>query len=192
MPNYGNAYDSRYGFPQGEALLHRFLTGRSYFTAEEATRCPFRFVNLADLPNRIDEFPIDHGQFPTTVGALSCRILHQRLHVLSAVDAHNLPVLLASLAILGIVYRLASVGGVEGGWWAVILCATHPRYVCDSFVNYKDVFVTLFLLLVCLLVLPALEQRRPGKFLLALVLIGFGMASKISMLVGVAALLLWL
>lgn len=192
MRNYGNAYDSRYGFPQGEALLHRFLTGRTAFTAEEAKRCPFRFLNLADLPARVDEFSIDHSQLPTTVGALSCLVLHQRVGVLSAVDAHNLPVVLASLGILLIVYRIAARGGAEAGAWAVVLCITHPRYVADSFVNYKDVPVGLFLLLVCWVLLRALDRFRPLEMFFAFVFVGLGMASKVSMVLGVAAILLWL
>jgi 4-amino-4-deoxy-L-arabinose transferase-like glycosyltransferase len=192
MRDFGNAYDSIFGFPQGEALLHRLLTGRDRFTAEEASRCPFRIVDLRDLPQHVARFPIDHGQFPTALGAASCLVFHQRLQLLGVVDAHNLPILVCSFAALILAYRLAwRAGGTAAALWAVLLCASHPRYLADSFVNYKDLTVTLFLLLFCLVTLRSLERVRPLETLLACAALGLALASKISIALGAGAVILW-
>jgi 4-amino-4-deoxy-L-arabinose transferase-like glycosyltransferase len=173
-----------------------FFTGRVYLNVfSHLSTTYLRNPNRLAIPDPVGFRQETHWEryppFAVTLASLSSYVFSQRLHILHPVIAHHVVVVLfGSLGILG-TYALSTLVGGSGITAAIVLFLILV-YFGQSHNNIKDIpGAAMYIAALCMW-LFAIQKKNRWWFVVAGVMTGFSIATKISAFFVLPTVLVWM
>lgn len=189
IEDYGITIDAPDDVAIGLKYLNYFETGHLDFS-DNTPSIPGHPVVYSDTS--VATKPYYAYPFANTLSALTCKIFYQKLRLLDPVASHHIMIPLLLAGFMGAFYVFVKkYWGGYAALLAILLLATYPRFIGDSFNNLKDVPLAIFFSLTIMCYVEWRETWRKVFLYGAAAFFAFGFVTKPDVVLTLFIILPW-